>query len=109
MNLCKLFIELLHNVSGVKIVGPPSNEHRCGVFSLNFEEHPAVIANRLEVVSGIKCRAGLHCAPLAHETMGTNKCGGTVRVSFGAFHTSEDIHHLVDAIEQCLMPAMIAR
>lgn len=109
MNLCNLFIDLLGNVSGVKIVGPLSNEHRCGVFSLIFEEQPAVIAKRLEEVSGIKCRAGLHCAPLAHETMGTIKCGGTVRVSFGAFHTSEDIHYLVDAIEQCLKPAMIAR
>jgi len=53
------------------------------------------------MVSGVRCRAGLHCAPFAHETMGTTEYGGTVRVSFGPFHTSEDIEHLVCAIEQC--------
>ena len=31
---------------------------------------------------GIAVRAGLHCAPLAHESAGTLKTG-TVRVSFG--------------------------
>ena len=31
---------------------------------------------------GIAVRAGLHCAPLAHESAGTLQTG-TVRVSFG--------------------------
>jgi len=31
---------------------------------------------------GIAVRAGLHCAPLAHESAGTLRCG-TVRISFG--------------------------
>jgi selenocysteine lyase/cysteine desulfurase len=31
---------------------------------------------------GIAVRAGLHCAPLAHESAGTLETG-TVRVSFG--------------------------
>ena len=31
---------------------------------------------------GIALRAGLHCAPLAHESAGTLE-SGTVRVSFG--------------------------
>jgi selenocysteine lyase/cysteine desulfurase len=37
---------------------------------------------------GIAVRAGLHCAPLAHESAGTLE-SGTVRVSFG--HTASDI------------------
>jgi selenocysteine lyase/cysteine desulfurase len=36
---------------------------------------------------GIAVRAGLHCAPLAHESAGTLS-GGTVRISFG--HNAED-------------------
>ena len=32
--------------------------------------------------NGIAVRAGLHCAPLAHESAGTLK-SGTVRISFG--------------------------
>ena len=31
---------------------------------------------------GVAVRAGLHCAPLAHESAGTLQ-GGTVRLSFG--------------------------
>lgn len=38
---------------------------------------------------GIAVRAGLHCAPLAHESAGTLE-SGTVRVSFG--HNAADAH-----------------
>ncbi len=37
---------------------------------------------------GICTRAGLHCAPLAHKTVGSE---GAVRVSFGAFNTESDV------------------
>jgi selenocysteine lyase/cysteine desulfurase len=33
-------------------------------------------------------RSGLHCAPLAHDTIGTK--GGAVRASFGAMSTKRD-------------------
>ena len=39
--------------------------------------------------------------------MGTDQQGGTVRVSFGPFHTSEDITNLVDAIAHCAQPALV--
>lgn len=39
-------------------------------------------AARLLGTAGIACRAGLHCAPLAHESAGTLETG-TVRLSFG--------------------------
>ena len=35
-------------------------------------------------------RAGLHCAPLAHEALGTTDTGA-VRVSISHFNTGEDI------------------
>lgn len=40
--------------------------------------------------AGICTRAGLHCAPLAHKTVGTPE-GGAVRVGIGPFNTEEDI------------------
>ncbi len=107
MTLCEQFIEELQNVPRVHIVGPQSTQNRCGVFSLVFEESPQVIANRLEDIAGICCRAGLHCAPFAHRSMGTDHLGGTVRVSFGPFHTSEDITNLVETIAQCVEPALV--
>jgi cysteine desulfurase/selenocysteine lyase len=101
MELCDQFINAVNHISDVSIVGPPTTKNRCAVFSLVFDESPSCIAKKLEEISGVRCRAGLHCAPFAHETMGTTEYGGTVRVSFGPFHTSEDIEHLVCAIEQC--------
>ncbi len=46
---------------------------------------------------GICVRSGLHCAPLAHRTMGTGD-DGAVRVSFGYFNHSGDVRALVDAL-----------
>ena len=37
---------------------------------------------------GICTRAGLHCAPLAHDTLGST---GAVRVSFGIYNTAEEV------------------
>ncbi|MBT4529731.1 MAG: aminotransferase class V-fold PLP-dependent enzyme [Phycisphaerae bacterium] len=95
--LCELFLRNTKNLSGVSVVGPRT-ENRCGVFSLRFDENPLEIAIQLETEFGIQSRAGLHCAPFAHETMGTSNCNGTVRVSFGAFHTEEDITYLSNTI-----------
>lgn len=42
-------------------------------------------------------RAGYHCAPLAHKTLGTvNR--GAVRVSFGIFNTHRDVKKITDMI-----------
>jgi len=39
---------------------------------------------------GFALRAGLHCAPTAHETAGTLE-QGTIRASISAFNTREEI------------------
>lgn len=50
---------------------------------------------------GIAVRAGLHCAPLAHESAGTLETG-TVRVSFGHNATARQAGELVRAVRRCL-------
>lgn len=46
----------------------------------------------------IAARSGLHCAYLAHETMGTlNK--GTIRFSIGFFNTFQDIDKALKAVK----------
>ena len=63
-----------------------SGLHQSGTVSFlpegDCEEFAAKLAQR-----GIAVRAGLHCAPLAHESAGTLETG-TVRVSFG--HDASD-------------------
>jgi len=39
---------------------------------------------------GVAVRSGLHCAPLAHRSAGTEE-SGTVRVSFSAFNTRQEV------------------
>jgi selenocysteine lyase/cysteine desulfurase len=41
-------------------------------------------------------RAGLHCAPLVHETMGPYP-RGAIRFSLGPFNTAEDIDSAIEA------------
>ena len=96
--LCKAFLSEMKKCSHAKIIGPKAASQRCGVFSIVFEENPYIVAKALEECSGIQSRAGLHCAPFAHKTIGTATLGGTVRISFGPFHRMDDIKTLTKAI-----------
>ena len=48
---------------------------------------------------GICVRAGLHCAPLAHRTVGTPE-GGAVRVGIGPFNTESEINAFCMAADE---------
>lgn len=48
---------------------------------------------------GIAVRAGLHCAPLAHESAGTLE-SGTVRVSFGHDATAQQTQRFLQTVAQ---------
>lgn len=50
---------------------------------------------------GICVRSGLHCAPLAHKTVGTLHTG-TVRISFSPFVTDENIRNLGRTLQELL-------
>ena len=62
-----------------------SGVHQAGTLSFVPAEDCEELARKL-AGRGVCVRAGLHCAPLAHESAGTLQTG-TVRVSFG--HTAE--------------------
>lgn len=101
-HLCKVMLDGLAaaNAPGLSIFGPPTVEHRCGVFSVRIEgyDQPQTLSDVLEKEFGILTRSGIHCAPLAHATMGTHDLGGTTRLSFGPFTTEEDVKAAVDAL-----------
>lgn len=97
--LIGLVLELIGPIAGVRLVGPVDAAQRVGVFSLVFEGRcPLDAALALEHLAGIRCRAGLHCAPHAHGALGTDTIGGTVRCSLGPFHDQQDIERLIDAV-----------
>jgi selenocysteine lyase/cysteine desulfurase len=54
----------------------------------------------LDVDYGIACRTGLHCAPLVHEQLGTDKIHGSVRFSIGPFNTDKHIKEAIEAVRE---------
>ncbi len=97
-------IERLHagllEIPGVAVYGPGRGNKRAAVLSFNIGKvDSASVAHRLDRRYGIAVRAGLHCAPWAHQSAGTLE-QGTVRVSVGDFNTAAEIDHLITAVEQ---------
>lgn len=89
-------------IPGVKIYGPGDPDRRGAVLSFNVEGVDAsLLAAELDYGFDIAVRAGLHCAPLAHRTIGTLP-GGTLRMSPGWSSTSEEIAFFSDAVVQCI-------
>ena len=66
----------------------------------DFLYAPEEIAHRL-ARDGICVRAGYHCAPLAHEALGTLS-RGAVRLGFGAFNTVADLDALWKSLKSAL-------
>ena len=94
--------QALREISGVTVYGPEHPSERCSVLSFTASGvDSALLATELDYGFDIAVRAGLHCAPLAHRTVGTVP-GGTVRVSPGWFTTSEEIAFFSDAVVQCI-------
>ena len=96
--LSRRFIEGLSVINGVRLVGPEMGKPRESVFSLVFNNRDqGEAAYSLERDYGILTRSGLHCAPLAHQALGTFP-QGSVRFSFGFFTTTEDVDAALQAI-----------
>ena len=74
-------------------------KNRCAVTAVDFTmvDHGEA-AYRLDDEFGIMTRSGLHCAPLAHKTLGTYP-QGVVRFSFGYTNTEEEIDQALEAIK----------
>lgn len=105
--LTKLFLDEISDCAGVRVAGVPfvPNRERTGpertaVVSLDFLTiDNAEASYLLEQEYGVMTRCGLHCAPLAHQTLGTFP-QGTVRFSFGYFNTEEEIKAAAEAVHR---------
>jgi cysteine desulfurase / selenocysteine lyase len=97
--LCGTFIDGISDVDGLTYFGPRGVKNRVGVFSVAVQGlEPHELAAVLESSYGILTRAGIHCAPLAHEAIGTAAGGGTDRLSFGPFLSPQDVQFAADAL-----------
>ncbi len=108
--LQKIGIEKIHKrecqeakrcVEGLKKLGfcVFAGEHQSGTVSFVPTDDCEEVAQKL-AQRNIAVRAGLHCAPLAHESAGTIKTG-TVRVSYGFDAAPWQTGELISALERC--------
>lgn len=103
-SLAHLFESLLEPYQEhIKVIAKSPVPHRAPVVSLDFlKKDNSEVAHLLDRDHGIMTRCGLHCAPLAHQTMGTFP-RGTVRFSFGFFNTKEQVEFAADAIRSVIL------
>ena len=98
--LLEQFLDGVGVESRITTYGPPGSAARTGVLSLNVAGLScAETGSALEDRFGLLTRVGLHCAPLAHRSLGTFP-HGTVRFSWGVFTRAGEVHAAVRALRR---------
>ncbi|MBW2038477.1 MAG: aminotransferase class V-fold PLP-dependent enzyme [Deltaproteobacteria bacterium] len=124
MDLLTAFIDGLSDVLGITSYGLLDSELQTAILSITFDSAlppelhhtfggcggvalPATFESVLPSEAGqslkeqfhILVRTGLHCAPMAHKTLGSFP-DGTVRFSMGYFNTLEHVSYAVKAVKE---------
>lgn len=93
--LTRYAVELLRGIEGMRIFGEPDG---AAVSFLVGDIHPADLGTILDHL-GIAVRTGHHCAQPLMELLGIP---GTVRASFAAYNTKEEVDTLIKGIERAV-------
>ncbi len=95
--LSEHFYNEAKKIKGVKLYGNFGGE-RTAVVSLNIGDvYSSEVADMLWNDCSVCVRAGAHCAPLMHRTLGTEK-QGVVRFSFSYYNTDGEIELALKAL-----------
>ncbi len=95
--LSQQFYEGLKEIPHVKIYGS-FKRNRVPMVSFNLADvDSAQVADKLWLDYEIAVRSGIHCAPLLHQALGTDK-QGAVRCSFSRFNTIDEVNATLTAI-----------
>ena len=90
----------LSSLPGVTLYGPRDARRQVGVVSINVTGYdPQEVAGALDQAHRVQVRAGIHCAPRMHRSLGTESVGGTVRFSVGSFNTEAEIDTAIQAVD----------
>ena len=99
----KLIDKLIHSLKDDPrfiLYGTTDISKKVGILSIKVKGYkPAEVGAILDQTFDIAVRPGLHCAPFAHQIMGTFP-DGTVRISMGYFNTEKDINQLITALDK---------
>jgi cysteine desulfurase/selenocysteine lyase len=101
MKLTAMLRDGLKNIEGVTLYYQDDLTDHISVLLFNVDGLEALNTGTiLDVDYNIASRTGLHCAPLVHEQLGTDKIKGGVRFGIGPFNTEEDIKTAINAVKE---------
>ena len=86
---CRM-MDQLERISGLRVFRDGMGQCQSGLFSLVADGMDCEAVAEQLARQDVAVRAGLHCAPLAHQTAGTIDTG-TVRLSFSAFNSQAQV------------------
>ena len=91
----------LKSIPGVILYCQEDLNDHIGVLAFNIDGLEAAdTGTMLDVDYNIASRTGLHCAPLVHEQLGTDKIHGSVRFGIGPFNAEDDIRAAIKAVRE---------
>lgn len=100
MRLMQYLYDKLTQMKDIKLyTARPDELHSVPVISFNIVGANSETVSAMLDKYGIAVRAGLHCAPRAHEFLGTID-GGAVRVSPSMFTNRNDVDYLINLISR---------
>lgn len=92
---------IAHN-KHIKVYSPENVEENSGIVAFNIKGvDSSEVSYLLDDKFNIACRAGLHCAPLAHRHFGTHH-SGIVRFSVGYFNSVSEIDNTVSIVDKVI-------
>lgn len=102
-SLVQRFEEGIKDIEGLRILGGHKSLDRCGIVAIDIDGIDAgKLGDCLAQEYGICVRAGAHCAPLMHRSLGTEE-KGAVRFSFSYFNTKEEVEQGILAVKECAL------
>jgi cysteine desulfurase family protein len=100
MRLTRVLRDGLAQIEGVQLYCQEDLTDHIAVLPFNVVGLEAThTATMLDVDYNIAARSGLHCAPMVHEQLGTDKIGGAVRFGVGPFNTEEHIRVAIGGVK----------
>ena len=85
----------------IRVFAEAGLRNQTGVLSVVPERKDVEQIGEKLAEQGVAVRAGLHCAPLAHDNAGTLKTG-TIRLSLSDFNTLEECEKFLEIFEKVL-------
>lgn len=100
LSLAKSFLKGIAEIPDITVYGDTDAQMRTAIVSLNLGDvDSAEVSDWLWEDYGIAVRSGAHCAPLMHQTLGTEQ-QGAVRFSFSCFNTEEEVDAAIQALKE---------